>query len=296
MEYIGNQEDKDKIILLKSWGGSELNEFMKTYITIRTTRQPAEGDNPAIEADTYAEVVEKIKAELRKMVNRTMAMHDLLNTKQGTRSWMDYIHELEKKAKILDFTRKPYTTDEAIKDAAIRGMTDLKLSEKALAEDHDKDTLIRQGQAREAGRQDVNSLREKELTSNSVKRVANKDGWLDEMNDSELDSLMQTIVRKMNQAGKYSNRFKQQDKDREGGSEGSCGRCLTQHAQSAKCPAYGSICQNCKGRHHFTHACKKRERPSKEVVRRVKSEWTYLETRMLPSEKGTIIIGQVTVS
>ena len=31
MEYIGHQEDKDKIILLKSWGGSELNEFMKTY-------------------------------------------------------------------------------------------------------------------------------------------------------------------------------------------------------------------------------------------------------------------------
>ena len=162
MEYIGNQEDKDKIILLKSWGGSELNDFMKTYITIRTAAQPAEGDNPAIQADTYTEVVEKIKTELNKMVNRTMAMHDLLNTKQGSRSWMDYIHELEKKAKILDFAKRPYTTDEAIKDAAIRGMADVKLSEKALAEDHDKDTLVRQGQAREAGKQDVNSLRNKD--------------------------------------------------------------------------------------------------------------------------------------
>ena len=124
IDYIGHQEDKDKVRLLKSWGGSELNEFIKTYVSIRTTAQPAEGDNPEIAADTYDQVVEKIKTELRKMVNRTMAMHDLLNTKQGTRSWMDYIHELEKKAKILDFTKKPYTADEAIKDAAIRGMTD----------------------------------------------------------------------------------------------------------------------------------------------------------------------------
>ena len=96
---------------------------------------------------------------------------------------MDYIHELEKKAKILDFNKKPYTTDEAIKDAAIRGMTDSKLSEKALAEDHDKDTLVKQGQAREAGRQDVSNLRDKDTTSNTVKRITNKDDWLEEMNE-----------------------------------------------------------------------------------------------------------------
>ena len=130
MEYIGNQEDKDKIILLKSWGGSDLNDFLKTHVSIITTARPAVGDAPAVEADTYDQVVEKIKAELRKLVNRTMAMHDLYNTKQGSKSWMDYIHELEKKAKVLDFVRNPYTTEEAVKDAAIRGMADVKLSER----------------------------------------------------------------------------------------------------------------------------------------------------------------------
>ena len=93
MAYVGNQEDSDKIILLKSWGGSELNEFIKTHVSIVTTAQPAVGTTEAIPADTYDQVVEKIKTELRKLVNRTMAMHDLLNTKQGSRSWMDYIHE-----------------------------------------------------------------------------------------------------------------------------------------------------------------------------------------------------------
>ena len=152
MDYIGNQEDKDKIILLKSWGGIELNEFIKTHVTIVTTAAPAEGTNPAVTPDTYEQVVDKIRVELRKLVNRTMAMHDLLNTKQGSRNWMDYVHELEKKAKVLDFASKPYTTDEAVKDAAIRGMADGKLSEKALAEDHNKETLVKLGQAREAGK------------------------------------------------------------------------------------------------------------------------------------------------
>ena len=254
MEYIGHQQDKDKIILLKSWGGSELNDFMKTYVTIRTVSQPAEGDNPAIEADTYDQVIEKIKTELRKMVNRTMAMYDLLNTKQGTRSWMEYIHELEKKAKILDFEKKPYTTDEAIKDAAIRGMSDVKLSEKALAEDHDKDTLVRQGQAREAGKQNVSNLRDKD-SMGTVKRVHIKDGWLDEMSEGELEGLLQVIVRKVNKAGKYSNRYKEEKgRESEESNEVKCGRCLTQHASSARCPAYGVTSQNCNGRSHFTHA------------------------------------------
>ena len=75
---------------------------------------------------------------------------------------MDYIHNLEKKAKALDYARRPYTTDEAVRDNAIIGMSDIELSEKALAEDLDKDTLMKQGQAHEAGRQDVDNLRQKD--------------------------------------------------------------------------------------------------------------------------------------
>ena len=69
------------------------------------------------------------------MVNRTMAMHDLLTTKQGTQNWLEFIHNLEKKAMILNFESQPYKTSDAVKDAAIFGMSDAKLREKALAED-----------------------------------------------------------------------------------------------------------------------------------------------------------------
>ena len=110
MDFIGTQDDKSRIILLKSWGGKELMEFLKTNVKIRYEATPADPNtNPPTEAqppDTYQEAVKKIKDELRKLVNRTMAMHDLLTTKQGSRNWMDFIHDLEKKAKILGFDKQ----------------------------------------------------------------------------------------------------------------------------------------------------------------------------------------------
>ena len=56
---------------------------------------------------------------------------------------MDFIHELEKKAKILGLDKQPYTIQDVIKDAAIFGMADGKLREKALAEDPNLDKLTR---------------------------------------------------------------------------------------------------------------------------------------------------------
>ena len=269
MEYIGNQEDKDKIILLKSWGGSELTDFIKTRVDLVTTGRPADGDQPAVEPATYPQVIEKIKIELRRLVNRTMAMHDLYNTKQGSKSWMDYIHELEKKAKVLDFARRPYTMDEAVKDAAIRGMTDAKLSEKALAEDLDKDSLVSQGQAREAGKQDVNNLRDSEST---VRRMSSRK-QVEEMTDTEIEEVLQAVnVMKLQKAGRYSNRNKDNYK-KEG--EGHCGRCLLKHAQG-RCTAWGHTCGHCQGKNHFDHACKKREKPAD--IRRVTGE-SYLTSR-----------------
>ena len=270
MAYIGNQSDQDKIILLKSWGGAELNEFMKSHVTIITTLQPAVGDQPAVAADTYAEVVEKIKVELRNLVNRTMALHDLFNSKQGSKTWMTFVHELEKKAKVLDFARRPYTTEEAVKDAAIRGMRDVKLSERALAEDLDKDTLVKQGQAREAGKQDVSHLREKDSTT--VRKVScRKD--IEEMCDEDLETIIQAVnIMKLQKAGKYSNRHKDNKKDNIT-EDGSCGRCLTKHPRG-RCPAWGTVCNNCKGKNHYEHACKKGQSSE---IRRVME--TYLSSR-----------------
>ena len=132
MDYIGVTEDKDKVTLLKNWGGSELTEFMRTSAKAKLE---VKGDD---DADQYDEIVRKTREEMKRLVNRTLAMHNLLTTKQGSRSWMEFIKDLEDKAYLLDFDNKPYRQEDAVKDAAIFGMSDSRLKEKALTEDPKK--------------------------------------------------------------------------------------------------------------------------------------------------------------
>ena len=68
---------------------------------------------------------------MRRLVNRALAMHNLLTTKQSCRSWMKFIKDLEDKAYHLDFGNKSYRQECAVKDAAIFGMSDTRLKEKA---------------------------------------------------------------------------------------------------------------------------------------------------------------------
>ena len=93
MQFIGVTEDTKKVNLLRSWGGADLVKFMKTHASVRLQATPAAGTAAEIPADMYAEVVKKTKAELRKLVNKTMAR--LMKTNQGDRNWMDFIKDLE---------------------------------------------------------------------------------------------------------------------------------------------------------------------------------------------------------
>ena len=231
MAYIGIGDDKQKIILLKSWGGPELIEFMKSNVKIQYTEMQATVTAEAIPADTYSQVIEKVKGEMMKLVNRTMAMHDLLTTKQGSRNWMDFIHELETKAKVLNFEQRPYTKADSVKDAAIFGMTDTRLREKALAEDPDLEPLVKWGQAREAGREDAHSL--KETGTGGVRKI----GWSDSkppskfetMSADDLEDLIESLnVMKLKKQGKYSSRYK----------KGNCKNCRSEHPEG-RCPAQG---------------------------------------------------------
>ena len=52
MSYIGTSDDKAKVILLKSWDGTELVEFMKVHAKVVFERVTEQGEQPAVEADT----------------------------------------------------------------------------------------------------------------------------------------------------------------------------------------------------------------------------------------------------
>jgi len=131
MDYIGVTEDKEKIILLKTWGGPEMVELfaLRNPTSTQAQEQMKKRANEE-DALTYMQTTERLRNYLAQMVNRTMAMHQLLGTKQGSRTWGDFLRDLEK-----NFDKKPYTTEDAIKDAAMFGMNDATLREKALAED-----------------------------------------------------------------------------------------------------------------------------------------------------------------
>ena len=223
MSYIGITSDKEKIILLKTWGGPEIVELIRLEKSHLNARAQAPQQGEAEQEQTYKDLIDNLRLYLSKMVNRTMAMHQLLSTQQGSRSWCEFIRDLERKAKTLNFEKKPYTTEEAIKDAAIFGMNDTSLREKALAEDPDLEKLSRWGQAKETGREDARNLHKE-----TVKRVK-PESANENMTVDEIEEMMQTLqIMKLKKAGRYSNRNRKQQ----------CNRCNSEH-QPERCPAIG---------------------------------------------------------
>ena len=275
MKFIGIDDNEKKLSLLRSWGGSDFIGFMKTHVKIRFEEIPAEGTTAAIPADTYDEAVQKVKAELRKSVNRTMAMYQLFNTKQGERNWMDYVKVLEDKAHILDFNNTRYTHNDAVKHAAIFGMTDDRLQEKALSDDPTLEDLIRQGQSRESGKESVQQLNNK----STVARVTPEATTVDEI-DEQIRSLQ---IMKIKKQGRYSSKPKRQPKEEiQEKPKLDCNTCSAKHPPG-KCIAQGKECFTCGEFNHFSgsKACKKT--PSR-TVNRVTDDQTstgsYSNTRM----------------
>ena len=272
MQFLGVTEDSKKVILLRSWGGADLVKFMKTHAKVNFDTTPATDDTEAIPADSYKDTIDKTKKELQSLVNRTMAMHQLFTSKQGDTDWMNFIKDLEDKAHILNFNTAPYKQDDAVKDAAIFGMCDRKLKEKALAEDPDLTTLIRWGQSREAGREGAQDL---QGTTSSISRVKEN-----ELDIPAINSMIEDLqVMKIRKQGKYSsrpsNRPRQQKKQ-------SCGNCSSLHAQG-RCPARGKNCFACKGQNHFEGAqnCPANELPPPAVNKITnKDEPLYSDTSM----------------
>ena len=228
MEYIGTSSDKEKIILLRTWGGQEIKELIKRQASkLIKTNTPVKKEDPdgppALEGDAddsqasvqgeYQETIKGIRDLLMRNVNRTMAMYQLMNTRQGTMSWNSFIRDLEIKAKTLNLDKRPYTIDEAIKDAAIFGMNDTQMKEKALAEDPSIETLSRWCQARESGKEDAHQLK----GANQVKKVK--------------------------AAGRFSAKHNK-------GNFPVCDRCSTEH-EPQRCPSNGKPCFSCGGKNHF---------------------------------------------
>ena len=243
MAYIEAETDADNS-LLWSWGGPDLVNFMKMHAKVILETIPAVGETPQTLKDTYAQAITKIRAELHRLVNRTLAMHELINTKQGNRTWLEFYSDIETKAQNLEFDTVPYTHKDAVKDALIMGMDDRKLMERALSEDPDHDTLMKWGQAREAGKEGVHSLAGGHSSTNRIENIQ-------DMSDDEIDDMIETLsIMKIRKQGKYSGRPRTGPPKPQ---QNHCRNCTTEHPQG-RCPARGRDCFACGGLHHFNYS------------------------------------------
>ena len=285
MRYMGVTEDTKKISLLRSWGGPDLVKLMKAHAGVRFDDTPATADTEAIPADTYANAVKKIKDELGKLINRTLAMHQLMTCKQGDRKWMDFIKDLEERVAVLDFDSNPYKNADAVRDAAIFGTSDSGLKEKGMAESPDLATLTRLGQSRETGKEGAQQLQHQSSSVSRVKAKSNQDNK-PAGSDMSLEDIEETInqlqVMKIRKQGKFSG--KPNRPTSEGGKQ-SCLNCSSSHAKG-RCPAKGKSCFDCGGHNHFSNsqACPKStqndQTPPQHNVNRIDTPQSYSATTM----------------
>ena len=277
MTYIGINTDEERISLLRSWGGQDLVNFMKLHakVLFEPIPVPGEADTPK---DTYAQIVTKIRTELQRLVNRTLAMHELFTTKQGNRPWLEFYADIETKAQNLEFDTVPYTHKNAVKDAVTMGMSDKKLMERALTEDPEHDTLMRWGQAREAGKEGVHSLAGGHSATNWI-------GTFEEdMSETEIEDMIETLsIMKVKKQGKYSGRPR---REAQRPLTSHCRNCQSDHPPG-RCPANGKECFACGGSNHFSRsdACPK----SRRIVKRVQYDTgdptaDYAATAMRPGD------------
>ena len=224
-QYLGCDTDDEKLCLLRAWGGTELVSFMKLHAKVKLETTPATDTEPEKTKDTYNETVIKIRGVLQSFVNRTLAMHELLTTKQGNRPWLDFYKDIEEKAQNMSLNSTPYTHADAVKDALIMGMSDPWMIQRALSEDPDLDTIVKWGQAREASTEGVHTLAASSAildTSDSLRDC------LPETTPTE--SERQCVNMSIN-----------------------CRNCLTEHPPG-RCPANGKECFGCGGMNHFERA------------------------------------------
>ena len=285
IDFMGLTTDKQKISLLRSWAGPELLTYWEREVGIRfesTPRIEATGGRdaiPAQDAHTYQDMLRDTRQEILKHVNRDRSLIDLLNMRQTSESWMAFIHDLEEAADLCQLETRPFTRDDAIRVAALAGMKDRNLAEKALAEKYSLTTLISTGSTRETSKATADALQGRGATT-SVSRVDRQEIGDSDMSEEELDrAIADLTIRKLKKSGKYSVRKKDapsktkttnilsQDKAER------CRHCNTRH-EPHRCPAKGKECFQCEGADHFanTPACTFKRGTTRRLVEEEREE------------------------
>ena len=122
-----------------------------------------EGDD-RVEADTYDQVVKNTTATLLKLVNRDRAIIKLLRMEQGSRTFNEFLADIEDQNHLCHSWEK-LTPEDMKRISLLGGLKDRTLAEKAIAEEYDLKKIIQMADGRwqkcPAGERTCNTCGEK---------------------------------------------------------------------------------------------------------------------------------------
>ena len=157
--------------------------------------------------------------------------------KQGDEIWMQFICELENTADLCRLETQPLTGEDTIRVAALAGMKDRLLAEKAMTEEFPLAKLVSVGSTRESSKSNVEAM--EGLKPSSIRRVPEERRGEREnrqlapgifmetrvTTEENLDTSISNLTMiKLKKAGKYSIRSKG-----EGVRNGFCSSCTSSH-------------------------------------------------------------------
>ena len=119
MDFMNITNEGRKIALIRSWAGPDLTNFWDREARINWATIQGQDGNAETPADTFHQIIEKTKTEIRKHINKDRALIELLSTKQEGDNWMLFIKRLEEQADLCDLETNPLSRKEAIKIAAL---------------------------------------------------------------------------------------------------------------------------------------------------------------------------------
>ena len=127
-----------------------------------------------------SKVKEESAKALLKMVSRDRAIIDLLRLEQGTRSFIDFLSEVEDQEHLCRTEEMPLTSDDMRRMSLIAGMRDRTLAEKAIAEEYTLKQVIQAGVNRESSKANVEAMQARPHTAvHQVEETLYKGGDVD---------------------------------------------------------------------------------------------------------------------
>ena len=250
MDFLKLTREESKISFLKSCAGAELMEFWEKEARIRFSAVAADAARGILAADahTYEGIKSETKSALLKLVSRDRAVIELLRMEQGTRSFMDFLSEVEDQEFLCRILEQPISSDDLKRMSLIAGMGDRTLAEKSLAEEYTLQQVIQAGINRESSKANVEAMKARPHTS--VNKVEDSSELNNQSMAQELQNLRTELeLMRVRPSGKYSRRFKPEESGGQTSSK-DCPKCCYTHDRD-KCPAEGRQCHRCGEAGHF---------------------------------------------